>query len=850
MKGLQGPVGDYRSPPQLDSVTGARVGLAAKPDETPHGAHLVAQSATSDTYALPDGKFLLRTHSHAVNWQDPSGAFHRLDLALTKGSDGRWRPKSSPVATSFADTASAGAVKAPGGHTVQLDGTGWSVGFDVPSGPAATAVVASGTASYSLGGGVTLDERAAVDGVKEAIRLDAAPLGSGDVSYSFGLDVQGVVPSVASTGMVVFTAKDGTVVASIPVGAAVDSARTIPATSPVAIELVGGPGAWVLKVTVLGSWVRDRARVFPVIVDPSLQAGRGGSAAQDDAFVWDAYPTTTWNGAAQYDPNLGNYVDYVGVSGSTNLNTLMKWNLAPLIGTNKGIVSATLNMKVIAQSPAAGGSYSVNPLSQDFSSSTVTWNTQPATYLSANGAALLSAAAVGAQAVAGMTDVVTHWANGSYPTFGGWAGVQLTSGGFFSTGYTAFGAAEATGGADPILQVTYADLPPASVSWPAVSMCPGGDHRTSGCLPTVGTTTPKFTLAQPGNPAGHTVVYWYQVLDGMTAGSGASRGNYGDLINSGWVSSLSWSPPSGSLVDGHTYTVLVYTSVDGVGALPTTSFVTIRLVAPAVSPTDSLGGVSVNLASGNPSLALGSQSFAAAGGPISLGLDYDPQRSLSGLQGNYYSGCTATTSPWPTPAVTRTDPVVSFSWGNDATYGTPAVGVVPPGNFCALWQGNITVPYTGTWQLGALGVSDGIMIQLGSTVVLSDWADHSGSNEFCTGVSPAACNQVLQAGVSYPIIIWYYNHATPQKSAQIQLGVAGPINADGSSAPGQMHIVGVPAPWLTPISQPIAAGWRLSAADRCRRLHVGHGDHGRGHHQYRGRAGALLHVERHQLFAA
>jgi len=253
VKGLQGPVGDFRNSPQLDPVTGARVGLAAKADETPKGAHLVAQSPTSDTYALADGKFLLRTHSHPVNWQDPSGIFHRIDLALTKGSDGRWRPKSSPVGTSFADSASTAGVKAAGGHAVQLDGAGWSVGFDVPGGPTVTAVVAAGTASYGLGGGVTLDERAAVDGVKEAIRLDAAPSGSGDVSYSFGLDAQGVVPSVDTTGTVVFTAADGAVVASVPVGAAVDSARPVSAMSPVMVVLAGGPGAWVLKVSVSGS---------------------------------------------------------------------------------------------------------------------------------------------------------------------------------------------------------------------------------------------------------------------------------------------------------------------------------------------------------------------------------------------------------------------------------------------------------------------------------------------------------------------------------------------------------------------------------------------------------------------
>ena len=813
VKALQVPVGDVRNPPQLDPATGARVGLAAKPEETPKGAHLVGQSATSDTYALAEGKFLLRTHSHPVNWQDPSGVFHRVDLGLSKGSDGRWRPKSSPVGTSFADSAPAGAVLSPGGHTVQLDGAGWSVGFDLLGGPALSAKVVpakvvSDSASYGLGTGVTLVEQTMVDGVKESIRLDAAPAGVGDVSYSFGVDAHGVVPSVDANGTVVFTAGDGSVVASVPVGAAVDSAAPAPAHSPVAVALTGGSGRWGIRVTTLGTWVRDPARVFPIVVDPSLQAGRGGAAAQDDAFVWSAYPTTNYHGASQYDPNYGNYVDYVGMSGTSSFNTLLRWNLAPLIGTNKGIVSASLSLKVLANSPTAGTGYRVQPLAQDFSTSTVTWNNQPVTFGGAE--STLPATAVGGQSSADVTAMVSDWATGYRPTFGGWATTLLSP--YFQAGYSVFGAAAATGRADPVLQVTYADLPAATIVSPTVQYlpCPHPDRSVNYCAPMVGTTSPTITLAQAGNPAGHSVQYWYQIFDTRRAPNGVSVPNYGDVVNSGWVSSLSWAPPTGSLVDGRPYALYVYTLVDGVLNLPSVGEFEVRLVAPDVTPTDSVGPVSVNLATGSPRLALGSQSFAGAGGPIGLGLDYDPQRAISGLQANYYDGCTATTSPWPAPAVTRTDPVVSFNWGNSYN-SSPAIGTMASGtNFCALWQGYVTVPYTGTWQLGALGVSDGVMIQVGSTMVLSDWADHTGTNEFCTGVTPAACNQTLQAGVAYPITMWYYNHATTQKSAQIQLGVKGPINPDGTYAAGQLNLAGVPAPWLMPPDRSVAGGWRLT----------------------------------------
>jgi hypothetical protein len=477
--------------------------LAAKPDETPKGAHLVGQTASSDTYALADGKFMVRTHTHPVNWQDAGGVFHVLDLALAKGTDGRWRPKSAPPGASFADSAPAGGSKVSAGRTVRFDSGGWSVGLDPSGAPALSAAVLSGSASYRLGGGVSLVEQASPDGgVKEAIRLDAVPSGSADVSYTFALDVAGVAPSTDSNGVIVFKTPDGTVMASIPGGVAVDSAVPAPAQSPVSVALSGGAGAWALTVSAPGSWLADPTRVYPVVIDPSLQAGRGGAAAQEDAFVASVNPTTTWNGAAQYYSPLGNYVDDVGVFGTAQYKTFLRWNLSPLIATNKGIISASLSAKVLGQNPTGGTQYSINALSQDFSSSTVTWNNQPAAYGSGS---LISAASIGGQATVDLTSTVTSWASGQYATFSGWAGVVLFP--YSATGYSNFGAAEATGGADPTLQVTYADVAAATIVSPPIAYvaCSKPDHSANTCISTVGTASPTITIAQPGSTAGHTV---------------------------------------------------------------------------------------------------------------------------------------------------------------------------------------------------------------------------------------------------------------------------------------------------------------------------------------------------------
>ncbi len=94
----------------------------------------------------------------------------------------------------------------------------------------------------------------------------------------------------------------------------------------------------------------------------------------------------------------------------------------------------------------------------------------------------------------------------------------------------------------------------------------------------------------------------------------------------------------------------------------------------------------------------------------------------------------------------------------------PLAPVVGGTNFCAQWTGSLTVPYTGTWQVGTGAIDDGIQILIGSTVVLSNWTDHVASGEFCNGAA-STCNQTLQTGVAYPITVNYFNHDLAARSS-------------------------------------------------------------------------------------
>ncbi len=69
---------------------------------------------------------------------------------------------------------------------------------------------------------------------------------------------------------------------------------------------------------------------------------------------------------------------------------------------------------------------------------------------------------------------------------------------------------------------------------------------------------------------------------------------------------------------------------------------------------------------------------------------------VHGLTGSYYRGA----SPTGEPVQTRVDPVVDFTWVKD----TP-VGDWPAEEFSAHWEGFLVPPVSGTYQLGANGLS-------------------------------------------------------------------------------------------------------------------------------------------------
>ena len=374
-----------------------------------------------------------------------------------------------------------------------------------------------------------------------------------------------------------------------------------------------------------------------------------------------------------------------------------------------------------------------------------------------------------------MTSWVANWASGA------WAnnGLRFHAGGNTGAFYTFSADEMSVYGQDSYIAVQWNTLPPVS------------NPQSPGEGATVMTETPVLTSAPVADADGQGVSYWFRVASGPD-------GESGQVLNSGWIGSSSWTIPTGSLVDGQTYTWRVFTS-DGeemsVSAARSLR-VNLRLGADGPSPRDEVGPVGVNLATGNVTTSLSSPKFETVGGPIGVSYEYNSKAQSSyGLTGEYFNN----TCLCGVPTLTRRDQTVNFAWGD-----SPGAAVNAD-QFSARWTGYITVPYReNTYNIGVRS-DDGVRVWVGEQpqLVVDRWFDQG------MPASPQYGSPIdFRGSQTLPITIEFYENGG---AAGMELWIKG--SGTNLEPEQQFGDLPVPAAWLSPRSPGTPAlpkGWNLS----------------------------------------
>jgi RHS repeat-associated protein len=179
----------------------------------------------------------------------------------------------------------------------------------------------------------------------------------------------------------------------------------------------------------------------------------------------------------------------------------------------------------------------------------------------------------------------------------------------------------------------------------------------------------------------------------------------GAVMASGTQVSPLWTIPDGILQNGVTYYVQGRTYDPAVSVYsnygsPKSFKIDTRTGKDSTQAYDTLGPVSVDLATGNLTTNAATHSSSALGGSMGVSLDYNsPIKSRRGLSAQYWNVGTGYTGGVPSsaPIMTRVDQNVDFNWVG----GSPSAGVVPIDGFFVRWSGYFMAPKAGTYNFGA-----------------------------------------------------------------------------------------------------------------------------------------------------
>jgi YD repeat-containing protein len=273
----KGALPEYQ--PRLPKATKGRSGRAGGSTFDPKTSKMdpARSSANTTLFRNADGSVTRKISEFPVNYQRNRGRWAPINTTLVKRSDGHLAEKANSLGVTFAPRANAS------GDLVDVAVSGSrTVGYSIEDADDVSASVDGSTATYeNVRPHVTLTETAGATGVKEGIVLESPAAGN---AWTFDLHTGSLTAALDKDGGVVLSDGNGVAAGRIPSAFAYDSKvdpyTGDPATTwSVKYALSGSSGDYRLTVTVDAAWLADGARVFPVVVDPTLTLSTEGTVS-------------------------------------------------------------------------------------------------------------------------------------------------------------------------------------------------------------------------------------------------------------------------------------------------------------------------------------------------------------------------------------------------------------------------------------------------------------------------------------------------------------------------------------------------------------------------------------------
>ncbi|MFE1444405.1 DNRLRE domain-containing protein [Streptomyces sp. NPDC058739] len=316
------------------------------------------RTATATTWALPSGELQTTSYAGPVR-QQVDGKWQNIDTSLSD-TGAALEPEVAAADIKVSDGGDrALASVAKGEKSFEM---GWGETLPAPE-------VKDDTAFYDLGGGQTLTVTALSQGFSQNVVLGQAP--DQAVSYRIPVKLAGLTLSEAASGHLRLTDGAGKLVAEAPAPMMWDSSKD-PASGEsrhqarvdTEVETAADGSQTLVLTPDAGFFEQDLT--YPVTVDPTSTL-----AATTDTWVATNYPDSQ---VSSTELKSGTYD-----AGTTKARSYLKFDVSAFAGKHITDTNLALYSYYSSTCSTAGAGTQVRRLISNWSSSDITWSTQPST---------------------------------------------------------------------------------------------------------------------------------------------------------------------------------------------------------------------------------------------------------------------------------------------------------------------------------------------------------------------------------------------------------------------------------------------------------------------------------------
>ncbi|MEV4481857.1 DNRLRE domain-containing protein [Micromonospora coxensis] len=332
------------------------------------------RTANGRVYQLADGRTQAEISVVPLHYKDGKGKFQTIDTTVRPAKDKGYVQgnRTNTFTSLFGDSSDELARFEQDGRSIELGLVGGA--------KAVTPKVSGSTVTYpGLAGGADVVYDVTSTALKEKIVLHRAP--TGPVSYTFTLDTVGLTAQQRADGSIAFVPRGGGEPAFVMPAPFMYDAKD-DKSSPhgkvwsdkVTQRVKQMYGQTTVTVSADAGWLADPARVYPVVIDPTIKVQPVPTDAQD-VQIYSGATTTNYDGSYQLR---------VGTTDTQAWRSLLKFNLDS-IPANTPIDDAQLQLyySQTHTTYAADVPMQAHRVTADWTEGSATWATMSGQFASA-----------------------------------------------------------------------------------------------------------------------------------------------------------------------------------------------------------------------------------------------------------------------------------------------------------------------------------------------------------------------------------------------------------------------------------------------------------------------------------